>query len=46
MENRAFYIKYQQNQAVKIETHFIGENERRRPLQDVSDLIQGIYSLK
>lgn len=45
MENRAFYIKYQQNEPVGIETHFNGENDRRRPLQNVSDLIQGICEL-
>jgi hypothetical protein len=42
MENKTFYIRYQENQPVKIETHFIGELDRRRPLTDVADLIQGI----
>jgi hypothetical protein len=43
MDNRVFWVQYQQNQPVKIKTNFIGENERKIPLQDVSDLIQGIY---
>ena len=39
MENKVFFLKYQENQPVKIESHFIGENNRRRPLSDVGDLV-------
>jgi hypothetical protein len=39
MENKKFYIKYLTNQPIKVETHFIGEQDRRRPLTDVGDLI-------
>ncbi|KAJ1502929.1 hypothetical protein HMI55_007376 [Coelomomyces lativittatus] len=39
MANTAFYIRYKDNQPVKIETHYAGENKRRRPLTDVADLI-------
>ena len=38
-ENRAFWVRYQNNQPVIIETHFNEDNERRRPLQNVSTLI-------
>jgi hypothetical protein len=41
MDNKVFYVKYLENAVVKVETHFKGEDERRRPLTDVSDLIQG-----
>lgn len=44
-ENREFYIKYLGNQPVKIETHFIGEQERRRPLKDVGDLVAAFQGL-
>jgi hypothetical protein len=43
MENKEFYIKYLQNQPVKIETHFIGENQRRRPLKDIGDLVAAYF---
>eukprot|EP00835_Amoeboradix_gromovi_P001360 NODE_60_length_25605_cov_0.732377.p9 type:complete len:267 gc:universal NODE_60_length_25605_cov_0.732377:12163-11363(-) len=39
-ENREFYVKYKDNQAVKIETHYTGENTRKRALRDVADLIK------
>jgi hypothetical protein len=39
MENKKFYIKYLTNQPIKVETHHIGEQDRRRPLTDVGDLI-------
>ncbi|KAJ8330818.1 hypothetical protein O5D80_000844 [Batrachochytrium dendrobatidis] len=42
MENERFYIKYLDYQPVKIETHFNGELERRRPLTDVADLVAAI----
>ena len=42
MENRVFYIKYLNYQPVSIETHFIGDTERRRPLHTVGQLI-GAY---
>jgi hypothetical protein len=38
-ENQTFFIQYNQNQPVKIETRYIGEQERRRPLTDVADLV-------
>ena len=39
MENKQFYIKYLTNGPVKVETHYIGEKDRRRPLTDVGDLV-------
>jgi hypothetical protein len=39
MQNQEFFLKYKDNQAVKINTHFNGEHERRRPLTDVADLV-------
>ncbi|OAJ38746.1 hypothetical protein BDEG_22651 [Batrachochytrium dendrobatidis JEL423] len=45
MENKAFYIQYLHNQPVKIETHFNGELERRRPLTDVGDLVVAFQAL-
>ena len=41
-ENREFYVKYLDNQAVKIETHFNREQERPRSLKDVGDLIGAV----
>ncbi|TPX40250.1 hypothetical protein CcCBS67573_g10635, partial [Chytriomyces confervae] len=37
--NQVFWVQYQTNQPVKIETHYVGERERRRPLSDVADVI-------
>ncbi|KAJ8329323.1 hypothetical protein O5D80_002539 [Batrachochytrium dendrobatidis] len=45
MENIRFYIQYLHNQPVKIETHFNGELERRRPLTDVADLVAAFRGL-
>ncbi|KAK5665077.1 hypothetical protein QVD99_007934 [Batrachochytrium dendrobatidis] len=42
MENKQLYIKYLDNQPVEIETHFDGELERKRPLNNVSKLIAAI----
>ncbi|OAJ40838.1 hypothetical protein BDEG_24531 [Batrachochytrium dendrobatidis JEL423] len=42
MENKQLYIKYLENQPVEIETHFDGELERKRPLNNVSKLIAAI----
>ena len=42
MENKQFYVEYLQNQQVKIETQFIGENQRRRPLKDIGDLVAAV----
>ncbi len=39
MNNQEFFIKYLDYQPRGIETHFIGESERRRPLSTVGDLI-------
>ena len=39
MENNKFYVKYQNNQPIKVETHYIGEQDRRRPLTEVGDLV-------
>ncbi len=39
MENKQFYIKYLTNQPIKVETHYIGEQDRRRPLTEVGDLV-------
>ena len=39
MENKEYYVKYLANRPVKVETHYIGEKDRRRPLTDVGDLI-------
>jgi len=39
MENKQYYIKYLTNGPVKVETHYTGEKDRRRPLTDVGDLI-------
>ncbi|EGF79833.1 hypothetical protein BATDEDRAFT_89352 [Batrachochytrium dendrobatidis JAM81] len=45
MENKAFYIKYLDYQPVKIETHFNGELERRRPLTDIGGLVVAFQAL-
>ncbi|KAJ3379978.1 hypothetical protein HDU80_002247, partial [Chytriomyces hyalinus] len=37
--NQVFWVQYQTNQPVKIETHYVGERERLRPLSDVADVI-------
>ncbi|KAK6091471.1 hypothetical protein MT418_8546 [Batrachochytrium dendrobatidis] len=42
MENIPFYIQYLHNQPVKVETHFNGELERRRPLTDVGGLVAAV----
>ncbi|KAK5670159.1 hypothetical protein QVD99_003367 [Batrachochytrium dendrobatidis] len=39
MENKAFFVRYLTNQSVKVETHYIGEQDRQRPLTDVADLV-------
>ncbi|KAJ3194109.1 hypothetical protein HDU82_002567, partial [Entophlyctis luteolus] len=39
MANQVLFVTYAGNQPVKIETHYIGEQERRRPLSDVADVI-------
>ena len=40
MENIVFYIKYKDNQPVKIQTHFDhNRNKREQPLSDVADVI-------
>ena len=45
MNNQKFYVRQTTTPGtVKIETHYKGEGERRRPLTDVADLIQGILS--
>ena len=45
MQNqKEFYVKYLNNQPVKIETHFIGEQERRRPLNVVGDLVDAFQA--
>jgi hypothetical protein len=43
INNKTFYIRYQENQPVGIETHFNSAGEHReRPLSSVAHLIQGI----
>ena len=42
MENIVFYIKYKDNSAVLIESHWNGDSQRQRPLTTVSHLI-GAY---
>ena len=37
--NKSLFIQYSQNQPVKVETHYFGQQDRRRPLTDVGDLI-------
>ncbi|KAI8891972.1 hypothetical protein BC833DRAFT_626280, partial [Globomyces pollinis-pini] len=39
MENKAFFIQYLTNKPVQVETHYIGEHDRRRPLTNVAHLI-------
>ncbi|KAJ3259024.1 hypothetical protein HDU77_002015 [Chytriomyces hyalinus] len=41
--NIVFFVQYQSNQPVKIETHYVGEQERRRPLEDVADMIGAFF---
>ena len=43
MENRAFFLQYLTNQPVKVETHYIGQQDRRRPLTDVADLVAAFF---
>jgi hypothetical protein len=43
MENKTFYIRFKQNQPFNVETHFIGEANRRRQLKVVGDLIQAYF---
>jgi hypothetical protein len=41
--NKTFYIRYQENQPVPVETHITSQRTRREfPLETVADLIQGI----
>ncbi|KAJ3356663.1 hypothetical protein HDU83_000525 [Entophlyctis luteolus] len=42
MGNEVLFVKYAGNQPVKIETHYIGGQERRRPLSDVADVIEAV----
>ena len=44
MQNQRFYIKYQNCDLVFIETHFIGEQERKRPLLTICHLIYAYQS--
>ncbi len=39
MANKEYYIKYLTNGPVAIETHYIGEQDRRRPLTTVGRLV-------
>ena len=39
MDNKTFYLTYLDNQAVPIETHYNGEQDRKRPLSTVAHLI-------
>jgi hypothetical protein len=43
MDNQKFYVKYSENQTVTVETHFIGEQNRRRPLLEIGDLIAAFF---
>jgi len=45
MDNLELYVKYSSYPPVKIETHYIGEEDRKRPLKDVSDLILAYKTL-
>jgi HNH endonuclease len=38
-KNREYYVKYLDNQPVLVETHYMGEEERKRPLEIVASLI-------
>jgi hypothetical protein len=42
-DNKAFFILYPLDRAVKVETHYERDKERERPLADVCDLICGVY---
>ncbi|KAJ3223419.1 hypothetical protein HDU78_011322, partial [Chytriomyces hyalinus] len=37
--NEVFWVQYQTNQPVKIKTHYVGGQKRRRPLSVVADVI-------
>jgi hypothetical protein len=42
MDNKVFFIRYLENEAVSIETHFKGDGDPRpRPITYISQLIQG-----
>ncbi|EGF78958.1 hypothetical protein BATDEDRAFT_90343 [Batrachochytrium dendrobatidis JAM81] len=45
MKNKAFFVQYLTNQPVEIETHFDGELERKRPLNNISKLIAAFQAL-
>ena len=38
-ENKSFWIKYLENNPVEIETHYLNDQERKRPLKNVGHLI-------
>ncbi|KAJ3223418.1 hypothetical protein HDU78_011321 [Chytriomyces hyalinus] len=40
--NQVFWVQYQTNQPVKIKTHYMGEQDRRRPLSVVVDMIRAV----
>lgn len=42
-KNFEFYIKYQNNNPIPVQTHFIGEQERRRPLSTVAHLLAAFF---
>jgi len=44
MENQTFYVKFLDFEPVLIETHFNGEEERRRPLSLVAHLISAFQN--
>ncbi|KAJ3221127.1 hypothetical protein HDU78_000681, partial [Chytriomyces hyalinus] len=41
--NQVFWVQYQTIQPVKIKTHYVGEQERRMPLEDVADVIGAFF---
>ncbi|KAJ3335081.1 hypothetical protein HDU83_000643, partial [Entophlyctis luteolus] len=43
MTNAVLFVTHAGNQPVKIETHYIGEQDRKIPLSDIADVIRDFF---
>jgi hypothetical protein len=43
MTNRELYVKYMDNEPVLVETQYIGEETRKRPLDTISNLLAAYF---
>ena len=45
MQSQEFWVNYMMKQAIPIDTHYIGENERKKPLISVAHLISAYKTI-